>query len=296
MGGKASVNMPDTLREFVYLDDISLNSHLASLGKALPQQVTEQDESTTETEGGVDVKVLRGERLSANLSGTEIVGEATAPYRFEDLVSELDEKSVDIYENPDPRSLARGDVVRVDGTANPMSLFLVELAATAFVESFENLADEELIESANRIRGQSSDEIDTEELSEGVEAIQTILTLAEEFIGDFIPIRIDAPDYTYVTALGRENMRISPRNAFFERSPYTFFGRVKRRIDRDEEWDPIEATRVTGRYIEDEDVTLGQQIRDVVRTVGADLSIDINENDLLVSGHTAEIHPIAVYW
>ncbi|WP_430639628.1 DUF6414 family protein [Haloferax volcanii] len=297
--------MPDKLREFIYLDDVSVNSHLSSLGKALPREVVEQSESGKETEGGADVKLAKGSRVWSESTGTETTRDATAPYRFEELRETLVEEDIQIHDNPDPRAVSRGDVIRVDGTTVPMSLYKIELAAMSFLEIFDGMMESDVIEDIDELadedeRDQNIDpqrtgDEDDIELSEALDDLRTILELAEEFIGDGIPIRVVNEARTYVTALDRSLMRVSGREAFFEETDYVIFGRVKGRINRDEEWDPIEATRVTGRYFqESEDV--GDELRDVLRQLSEEMELEMSEEDLLVEGRSVEINPMAVYW
>lgn len=297
--------MPDKLREFIYLDDVSVNSHLSSLGKALPREVVEQSESGKETEDGADVKLVKGSRVWSEFTGTETTRDATAPYGFEELRETLVEEDIQIHDNPDPRAVSRGDVIRVDGTTVPMSLYKIELAAMSFLEIFDGMMESDVIEDIDELadedeRDQNIDpqrtgDEDDIELSEALDDLRTILELAEEFIGAGIPIRVVNEVGTYVTALDRSLMRVSGREVFFEETDYVIFGRVKGRINRDEEWDPIEATRVTGRYFqESEDV--GDELRDVLRQLSEEMELEMSEEDLLVEGRSVEINPMAVYW
>jgi len=296
--------MPDKLREFIYLDDVSVNSHLSSLGKALPREVVEQSESGKETEAGGDVKIAKGERVWNESSGTETTRDATAPYRFEELRETIEDEEIVIHDNPDPRAVSRGDVIRVDGITKPMSLYQIELAAMSFIETFDGMVESDVIdideladenERNQNIDPQRTGENDDVNMSEALDDLRTILELAEEFIGDGIPIRIVSDDNTYVTALNRTLMRVSGRQAFFNETRHVVFGRVKGRLSRNEEWDPIEATRVTGRYFqESEDV--GEELRDVLRELSDEMDLEMAEEDLLVQGRSVEINPMAVYW
>ena len=296
--------MPDKLREFIYLDDVSVNSHLSSLGKALPREVVEQSESGKETEAGGDVKIAKGGRVWNESSGTETTRDATAPYRFEELRETIENEEIVIHDNPDPRAVSRGDVIRVDGTTKPMSLYQIELAAMSFIETFDGMVESDVIDvdelADENERSQNVDPQRTGEdndvcMSEALDDLRTILELAEEFIGSGIPIRIVNDSGTYVTALDRTLMRVSGRQAFFNETQYVVFGRVKGRLSRDEEWDPIEATRVTGRYFqESEDV--GEELRDVLRDLSDEMDLEMTEEDLLVQGRSVEINPMAVYW
>lgn len=297
--------MPDKLREFVYLDDVSVNSHLSSLGKALPREVVEQSESGKETEGGADIKVASGNRVWSESSGTETTRDATAPYRFEELRETLVEEDIEIHDNPDPRSVSRGDVIRVDGVTKPMSLYQIELAAMSFIEVFDGMVESDIIEDIDELaeengRDQNVDpqrrgEENDMDVSEALEQLRTILQLAEEFIGDGIPIRVIDDEETYVTSLDRSLMRVSGRQAFFEETRYVIFGRVNRRVSPDETWDPIEAARVTGKYFQGSD-DVGDELRDVVRQLSDEMELGLSEEDLLVQGRSVEINPMAVYW
>lgn len=297
--------MTDKLREFVYLDDISVNSHLSSLGKALPREVIEQSESGKETEGGANVKIAEGSRMWAESSGTETTRDATTPYRFEELRNTLVDEEIPIHDNPDPRAVSRGDVIRVDGMAKPMSLYRIELAAMSFLEIFDGMIESDVIEDIDELaegneRKQNVDLSRTGEdkdikISEALDNLRTVLKLAEEFIGEGIPIRIVNDSDTYVTALNRPQLRVTGRQAFFDETRYVVFGRVKECITRGEVWDPIEATRVTAKYFrESEDV--GDELRDIVRQLSDELELDMTEDDLLVKGRSVEINPMAVYW
>lgn len=286
--------MPDRLREFVYLDDVSVNSHLSSLSKALPREVIDSEQSGKETEGGVDVKVVKGGKGWTKSTGTETTRDATSPYRFEELRETLVDEDIPIHDNPDPQNVSRGDVIRVDGVAKPMSLYRIELAVTSLLETFDAMSDEDFI---NDLSDLSDVDVSDTDMPQAIAGLQTLLKFVETLIGDRIPLRIIDEDNggEYVTALDRPLMRVSDRRAFFDENRYVVFGRVRKMIEQGEEWDPVEATRVTSRYFTEED-DMTESLRNEIRSVSDELDMEMTEDDLRTTGQSVEISPIAVYW
>jgi hypothetical protein len=307
--------MPDRLREFVYLDDISVNSHLSSLGEGKPQEIVDVSEKTRETSGGGDVKILSGSHARGTVDSTETQMSATAPYRFERLRNKLEEEEIPIVDNPRPREVDRGTVVRISGKFNPMSLYKIEIAVTALLD----LVDEETMQSVSETDfGEESDvdsEIpDPEEVpgsreasddSDDNEAIQALYRLghlfedlAGELIGDSVPIRIDynaggEDEYSVVTLLDRDKFDIPHIEAFFEEKEYVIFGRVDERIPRNEEWDPVRASNIFGQYFQDEDPN---DFQDDWEEAAESMGLSLESDDLVVPGRSLVIYPIAVYW
>ncbi|WP_132059747.1 DUF6414 family protein [Halorussus amylolyticus] len=301
--------MPDNLREFVYLDDISVNSHLSSLGEGKPQEIVDVSEDETENSGGGNIEVIKGSRTSRSLNSTETQMSATAPYRFERLLEKLEEEEIPIHDNPDPREVARGDVVRISGKFTPMSLYKIEIA----IKALFNLIDEETAQSVTEAnltdeeeeseipdpddipgsRENPDDSTDAEALSALYQVGDIFRDLAEELIGESVPIRIQCQDTSAVTLLDRGKFEVPHRDAFFEEKDYVLFGRVDERISRNEEWDPIRASNIMGRYFEDQESTDWQ---DDWEETAEGIGIQMEDEDLLISGRSIVIHPIAVYW
>lgn len=94
---------------------------MSSLGRGVPSEVVRSSEGETEKSGEAGAKVwgigAKGRYSGFDRNAIETTLQITAPYRFQDLIDELDKNDIDVYENPDPRSVARGDVVRIDGSA-----------------------------------------------------------------------------------------------------------------------------------------------------------------------------------
>jgi len=302
--------MPDNLREFIYLDDISVNSHLSSLGEGRPEEIVDVSEKSTETEGEGDIKIASGSHTRGHLSSTETQMSATAPYRYERLLEKLDEEEIPIADNPEPRAVDRGSVVRINGTFKPMSLYKIEIAVTSLL----NLIDEETAQSVTDTKLGDDEEAEPEASDiedipgsregqndaneqEAIEAMyemgELFRDLAEELIGDSVPVRIDYDGHSAVSLLDREKFDKPHMKAFFEEKKYTIFGRVDERIPRNTEWDPIRASNVMGRYFENQD---SDQWRDDWEEAAESMGISMESDELSISGRSIVVHPIAVYW
>ena len=278
------------LREFVYIDDVSLNSHLSSLGKGVPQEVvhTAEDETEKGGEGGGTLWGigLKGKYSNVDISGVERTLSITEPYRFEDLIEALDEENIEIHQNPDPRSLARGDVVRIEGQAIPMSLFKFEVA----VKTIKDLLNAGTQESLEELDAEAQNEFDAEDLGQ----LDVFDDLLEKFTGDKIPLRIATEDWSYGVTLDRQKMRVPPAEAFIEENDYTLIGRVEQRLISDDRWDPILATSIMDRYMPEEEAP--EEMRAQLEVAAEEMNMAIGEEDWELSGHTAVIHPIAIFW
>jgi len=277
------------LREFVYLDDTSLNSNLSSLGKGIPSEIVHSAEGETEkggeASGGLMGFNFGGGYSSIDRDAVETTMTITAPYRFQDLLETLDEEGIDIYENPDPRSLARGDVVRIEGNARPMSLFKFEVA----IKTIRSLANQDV--------QASLDELDTEE--EGfdphmLEQLGIFEETIEKYTGDKIPLRFEGDDFVYAASLDRSKMRTDPPSTFVDEEEFKLIGRVERRVLGNDSWDPILATSVMNRYFPDE--ASSEEMRESLEEMSEEMNIQTQDEDWELEGHTAVIQPIAVFW
>jgi|GEM_PF-3411288 len=277
------------LRDFVYIDDGSLNSNLSSLGRGIPSEVIRSSEGETEKSGEAGATLwgigAKGNYLGVDRNAVETTLEITAPFRFQDLIESLEEHEIDIHENPDPRSLERGDVVRISGNAKPMSLFKFE-ATIKTIREILNTQIKKSLEDLDEAQNWD-EEVDLGEIS-------TVQNLIEEFTGDRIPLRIETDDWAYGVTLERENMRILPSRAFLEEQQYILFGRVERRISRNNSWDPILATNIMDRYMPEE--TNGEEMRESLEDAAREMNIPMEDEDWELSGHTATIRPIAMFW
>lgn len=278
------------LREFVYLDDESLNSNLSSLGQGIPSEIVHSAEGETEkggeAGGGVMGFSLGGKYSSIDRDAVETTMDISAPYRFQDFLEILDEEGIEIYENPDPRSLDRGDVVRIEGSARPMSLFKFEVA----VKTIRTLVNAETQASIAELDGEAEEEVNGSEL----EQLSVIEELIEKFTGEKIPLRIESESWQYGVSLQRSKMRADPPTAFIDEPNYKLIGRVEQRILDGDSWDPVQATSIIDRYLPENDAP--EEMREQLEEVANEMSIPTESDDWQLEGHTATIYPIAVFW
>lgn len=297
--------MPDRLREFVYLNTESVNSHLSSLGKAIPVEVTDSEESVVTNEGKLDLQVVEGGRDSETSKGTQTQRDATAPFRFEELLQSIEEEDIEIHENPDPRAVVRGDIVRISGEFVPMSLYKLEVLTQALLDQVETFEDPEFFDDLDEFaEGDSGDEIDIDldetpddsNIRAVIQLIALVQQLTGKFIGDSVPIRIDSNsgDAQYATKLDRSKFRKPPSSEFINGSDFVLFGRVEQAVSRNDEWNPIDSQNIVDT-VSDESI-YGEEIEQTVRSLGTSLNMEVSNDDITVPGHTAEIHSLAVYW
>lgn len=134
--------MPNELREFVYLDNMSVNSLLASQYVAIPETIRDLSESLEGEEVGGEVSGSVGVsdffRVSGQISGTESAEERSMAeierrvndqYRFSILYKSLNQtdKLTDLTEETNGNlDFSQGDVIKVQGgcISDPFYRFL----------------------------------------------------------------------------------------------------------------------------------------------------------------------------
>ena len=301
--------MVDKLREFVYLDNISVNSHLSSLGVGKPQEIQDVTEEEASKSGEGNLKFAKAGGSTTKLSSTETVMSATAPYRFEKLLQELSDEEIQIHENPQAKEVARGDVVRLNGDFKPMSLYKIEIAINALFdlidqETAESVAEMDLTEekedNSELIEGDIPGGRDTGEDQDDKKALAALYQvggifkdLAEELIGDEVPLRIEYDNGSAVSLLSRSEFEIPHQEAFFETKEYVIFGRVEERISRNTEWDPIRASNIMAKYFDNQDPS---ENREDWKETAEGIGIPMQSDDLLIEDRALVVHPIALYW
>lgn len=119
------------LREFIYLNDESINNHLSSLGVGLEtgRVAANLDEEEVSSRFAAVVPSplgsIGGSGSTRNVDSeeTERNMDITVPYRFQELIRQIKDKSeVKLPEEGD--EVDYGDVVAVEGIVSPLSLSL----------------------------------------------------------------------------------------------------------------------------------------------------------------------------
>lgn len=279
------------LREFIYIDNESMNSNLSSLGRGLPSEMVESSEGESEKSGEAGGRFwgigVGGGLSKIDRSSVETTLEISAPYRFQDLIETIDERGITVHENPDPSDVSRGSVVKIHGNAVPMSLFKFEVAIRTIREIF----NQGFVDTMGEIEGSIED---NDVSSEEIQQAEILQDLIEHFTGRKVPLRISGGSNYYGVELDRGKMRMPPSRAFLEEQEYTLFGRVERSIEQGSSWDPILATSIMNRYMPGEPAP--EEMREILEEVGEEMNIPTVEEDWELPGRTLVIQPIAMFW
>lgn len=276
------------LREFIYIDNDSLNNNLSSLGHGVPSEITHSSGDQTEKGGSAGGRFAGvgadGEYRNVDSEEVETTLDITAPYRFQNLLDEIEDAEIEVKENLDPRGLNRSDLVKISGDFHPMALLKFDMA----LDAFETFIDEEFNEMLRELGSQ------TMASPQQADQIRSFKKVIEKFSGNEFPVRIERGDDQYCVPLQRSKMRESIYDAFQETQEYTMYGRVKRHIPANEQWQPVHALDVISQYGSDDGQA--EEFLNDMEENAEDLHISIQEKDKSVRGHTAVIDPIAIYW
>ena len=283
--------MPNKLREFVYLDQVSLSNHLSSLGEGIPQEIIQQsgDESETTGQGKIGLSSLglgaSGKHSRLSSDNIETTLQATAPYHFQHLKDLLEEEGIPVHKEVKP-NLERGDIVELTDELSAMSLFQFELLLDAFLR----MMNQEVHESLDELEENISDDVSLQEI-EQLEELQYII---QQFSGGNISLRTHSTEQPAGMLLDPQNVRGNPERVFLEKRRYTVFGKIEEVLSEDETWDPATVTQILDRYVPQEEA--GPELRRDLKNVSRDLNMDLTNEDMLIKGPAIVIHPMAIYW
>ncbi|MCF2206864.1 hypothetical protein KI372_01705 [Halobacterium salinarum] len=308
------------LREFVYLNSLSVQSLLASLNIAITEETREVSQEIEQMSLQTGMKAGSGTTgagsLSVNASllntetGNEIL-ETTKrindQYRFNQLKNELD-RHEKVSSLPEDWENSASDynydldgigVVEVEGTAKTDPLYRMINVASLF----------------SRI---NSFDINSE----------TITEVREGMYGEQLGLEISNNDeVSYVMSLQNKNLWTDdPRREFSGSRRYTVLGRVVGVIGEEDEWDYIDLLRVSNTVLDKEsmasirgtiddfvdlidsfetDVPLpnleGIDVEDLQAgreppTSESTLQLNVKDKRISVEGPAIVIEPIAIYW
>lgn len=290
--------MTDSVRNYIYIDEPSLNSYLSSLGNGVLEEITEESGSEQESEGGGAVGLpsiglgLRGRHNRLNTENVSTTMRVLAPYRVQRLEDILENEEIFVFNGQGGHSPSREEMVDLTAEASAMSLFRLESAIEAFYDIFGGETWEALANIADKNSGQGMPDMSMEDVS--MEYIDDIRTVITQFTGTEIPLRMDIGGYPFVVLLDREFMRTLPEEEFLEDKEYTVLGRIEKIVEPGEEWDPIAASRILDKYVPQEKT--GKKLQDQMKGMGENMNIQMRKEDLRVKGPGSIVHPIAMYW
>lgn len=317
---KTSSTSDDQLREFVYLNSLSVQSLLASLNIAITEETREVSQEiermSLQTGMSAGAGTTSGGSLSVNASllntetGNEIL-ETTKrindQYRFNQLKNELGrrekisslpedwENSISDYNF----NLDGIDVVEIEGTAKTDPLYRMINVVSLFsrIDAFD---------------------VDSETVSE----------VREGMYGEQLGLEISNNDgVNYVMSLQNKNLWTDdPRREFSGSRRYTVLGRVVGVVGENEEWDYIDLLRVSNSVLDRESMnSIRGTIDDFVELIDSfevdvplpnledvdvedlqagrepptsesTLQLNVKDKRISVEGPAVVIEPIAIYW
>ncbi|QIO25412.1 hypothetical protein [Haloarcula sp. JP-L23] len=304
------------LRQFIYLDDLAIQTLLASYNIAAPESVRESRESISEGSGGLDFKAgmnlpsIAELKLGANASGSKTAKEIfeaekriNDQYLFSILHDALEDSGeiVDLTESDGDISFSNGDMVKIRGEAktDPIYRFLSELSIVSDL-----------------------DVVDAEENN-----LDEIDGFRELMYADQVGLSLEVDDTisSFGMSLNRENLWVDENREFLGRREYVVVGRIRETFGRDTKWDFADILRLADTITTDETMEEIRQLASAfVESIG-DLSqeyerpdmdevsleelseedyekeesmfeLDIGDNEIALEGPGHVVHPVAIYW
>ncbi|MCU4744297.1 DUF6414 family protein [Natronoglomus mannanivorans] len=321
------------LREFVYLDALSVYSLLASLGEPVVQKTENIDESTRDSsrniglEAEIDAEGRIGElinKVSTHLGasgGVDISKSETArellrttsrvndQYRFDLLYNRLGEQITELPVDTDP---SEGDVISLSEDTD-----VIKVTGIIETDPLYRLANSMI--AIEKSLGKKSPK-DVEKMM--------------DLYGGKIPLVLQPKDgerYNYIMTVDKSNIWVDELQEFLGGNNYTVVGRLKGRVSENQEWDSVGVLRTADTVFTDgfigflryQMVSESDELRDIgIEEVISELDeetmekidwddnelmrnmkdieengvFDVDPSELTVSGPALLIDPIAIYW
>lgn len=291
------------LREFIYLDDLSINSHLSSLGKGIPNEVVHEstDQSETTGSGGGDVSLPGIGGIKGSVEGRSLDQDVftkrlqiTAPYRFQQLIRLWEEQSIPI-KSIDSGDLERGDPCYVKGKLKPMSLFKGEVLTHMFIQI---VGEEEPQSALERVTDEETQEDDFD--TDNIEQIEDAHKVVSNFLGPFKPVRMQLGLNSIGIPLKQDHLRVNSYSPFIQDQEYSVVGRIQKVLKEDPGsesiWDPAEITTLMREFMGDDQAD--ELIENFVEgfTSGEGIDVTFSEADKRISAPGYVVYPIALFW
>jgi len=300
-------------RQFVYLDDLAIQSLLASMGISAPEEVKKIREDTKEIEGegdaGADIKLpyVGGAEVGAELAGSKTGREMlqtrkriSNQYVF-DILHERVEDDI-VIPSKEGMTTEDGKIVKMTGNIQTDAIYRL-LKGISMMGEIMDL--------------------------DGMEQIQT----AEELLykkGIGVSIKSDETHTSCAATLNPEKLWIDEERAFLTEKEYTVFGRVYDTFGGGGSWDYLDVIKIADTVIADETMSdlrdaanefitaLGQtseeyerpdlgdfspdgfrqleQVDDLQDSVESTFELSVDEREIAIDGPGVVIDPIAIYW
>jgi len=284
----------ETLREFIYLDETSVVSLLASLEGEITESLITRSESVNRELGkskkGLSYKGTGYNRVNESetleRSGSETIQRSVIQSRFDELYeSRQDQLLLPSEEELDLEDVTRSEIIEFDGRVNVAESYRVFKIFEYLSDTFDDVGE----------LGESIEDIPREEL----EALSGFLS---SLFGDQVPVRIDAANYrivedriqhiqnldsaeegeplSVVAYLNRDSLWDDPLTVFSDNNEFSIYGRV---ITSEVDWTPLRLTRVLEDHFPDQarqvNVALKTALLNLEKEGGkSQISLDVEKN------------------
>lgn len=282
------------LREFIYLDETSVVSLLASLEGEITDSLITRSESVNRELGkskkGISYKGVGYDRVNESetldRSGSETIQRSVIQSRFDELYeSRQNQLLLPSEEGLDVEDIKRSKIIELEGYINVAESYRVFKILEYLANTFEDIEE----------FGESSEDISYEE----IEAISGFLS---SLFGDQVPVKIDAANYrivedriqhvqdldspeegesiSVVAYLNRDSLWDDPLTVFSDNVEFTIYGRV---ITDEVNWTPLRLTRVLEEHFPDQARQVNMALKDALLNLEKEgeksqISIDVKKN------------------
>ncbi|GAA1817249.1 hypothetical protein GCM10009682_42600 [Luedemannella flava] len=313
--------MVSELREFVYLDELSVNSLLASQYVAVPEAVKEAseniegDESGWSFGGSLSISGLGGGEISRDSSSSEeqrVLRETerkvNGQYRFSILhdVLEGSGELVDLSDSSSDNSSSlefdSGDPIKIRGDCDPDPFFKLLNSITMLTRMFE----------AEQLEHTTGEDVDfSEDMDEiMIDESRSVFDIWRDILhGERIGLRVDSDGFNYpvVMSIDLGSLWTNPKREFYSTKQYTVIGRVDHVIGN-EKWDYIDLVQIMSEVFTEDSVDgfrgvlseVAENLEENTQTENEEemfeIDTDIEESDYVVDGPAIVIDPVAIYW
>lgn len=306
----------DEVREFVYLDEISVRSLLASTGEGgIPTETVEQDVRTTRKSRGGSAGVAAGPAKIEGKGGTEreiqtsveerqnydlIQSKFTRLHNSDAVNTKLtlnqvpNETGNPVFSELATADLERGDIIEIQVEISANLLFrlyqMMEYLGDAIEDELDREAEENLrliklsLGDSIPIVGTATDYCVIE--TDGKKAIELASTVTEEEADQVYDLEI-------VTLLNIDNLWADPIHSLFNDDEFVMYCRVED-VDIDA-WHPLKVTRAIASLSQNAADELNQEIVRALEAMRAQLSEMKGLEDWSVDSLTGLAEYIATY-
>jgi len=223
-------------RQFIYLDNLAVQTLLASYNIAAPESVRESREAITEESSGLDFRAginlpsMAELKIGANSSGAETAKEIfeaekriNDQYLFSILHDALEDSDeiVDLTGSTEKISFSTGDMVKIRGEVKTDPIYRV-LSVLSIINDL-NLVDE------------------TEDDLDQIEDIRELLYANQ--VG--LSLQVEESMSSFGMSLDLDNMWGDENREFLGRREYVAVGRIRETFGRENKWDYADIMRLT---------------------------------------------------